>query len=109
MVESIRFSKKQVIIENQFFFLDLVLIILNSLDGRVVRVSAFVAVDSGFIYSQLLCLTFSIEKTVWKTSQQVYFWCNWERHFTGFPNLGVVDRWPVTSKRARYSAWVAFL
>ena len=32
----------------------------------------------------------------------------WERHLTEFPHLGVVDRWPATSKRAHYSALIAF-
>ena len=30
------------------------------------------------------------------------------RTLSGFPHLGVVDRWPVTPKRARYSALIAF-
>ena len=30
-----------------------------------------------------------------------------KRHLAGFPHLGVVDRWLVTPKRARYSALVA--
>ena len=29
--------------------------------------------------------------------------------FSGFPHVGVVDRWPATSKRARYCALIAFL
>ena len=34
-------------------------------------------------------------------SRQVYLlWC-WERHFTEFPHLSVVNRWPATPKRAR--------
>ena len=34
-------------------------------------------------------------------SRQVYLLCRWERHFTGFPHLSVVDRWPANLKRAR--------
>ena len=30
------------------------------------------------------------------------------KHLAGFPHLGVVDRWPATSKRVRYSALIAF-
>ena len=52
-------------------------------------------------YSQLPCLTFSIEGTVWRTSRQVYLLCRWERHLAGFPHLGVVERCPATPKRAR--------
>ena len=34
-------------------------------------------------------------------SRQVYSLCRWERHLTGFPHNGVVDRWLATPKRAR--------
>ena len=30
------------------------------------------------------------------------------RRLAGFAHLGVIDRWPVTPKRARYSALIAF-
>ena len=46
-------------------------------------------------------MTFSIKETVWRASWQVYLLCRWERHLTGIPYLGVVDRWPATPKRAR--------
>ena len=59
-------------------------------------------------YSQLPCLTLSIEGTAWRTSRQAYLLRRWERHLAGFPHLGVVDRWPATSKRARYSTLIAF-
>ena len=46
--------------------------------------------------------------TAWRTSRQFYLLCRWERHLAGFPHLGLIDRWPVTPKRARYSALIAF-
>ena len=61
-----------------------------------------------FTVKLLPCLTLSIKGTVWKTSRQVYLLCCWERHLAGFPHLRVVDRWPATLKRARYSALIAF-
>ena len=85
----------------------------NSSDGRVVRSVCLLSCRIGFDsesgqtndfknwYSQLPCLTLSIEGTVWRTSRQVYLLCRWERHLAGFPHLGVVDRWPATPKRAR--------
>ena len=33
--------------------------------------------------------------------RQVYLLCRWERHLKEFPDLGVADRWPATSKRTR--------
>ena len=30
--------------------------------------------------------------------------CRWERHLAGFSFIDVVERWPATSKGARYSA-----
>ena len=41
-----------------------------------------------------------------KTSRQVYLLCRWERHVAGFPHLGVIARWPATSKRVHYSALI---
>ena len=92
----------------------------NSSDGRVVRASASGAVDSLVLDSEsgqtddfiigihsYLLLDVSINGTVWKTSRQVYLWCRWEGHLAGFPHLGVVDTWPATPKRARYSALIA--
>ena len=60
-------------------------------------------------YSQLPCLTFNIKGSVWRTSRLVYLLCRWERRLAGFSHIGVVDRWPATPKRARYSALIAFL
>ena len=47
----------------------------------------------------------AFEGTEWRTSRQVYLLCLWERHLTGFSHFGVVDRWPVTLKRARIAHW----
>ena len=88
-------------------------VFLNRSDGRVVWSVCFwigrlgvrfrVGSNQWLLnwYSQLPCFTFSIEGTAWRTSRQVYLLCRWERHVTGFPHLGVVDRWPTTPKRAR--------
>ena len=84
----------------------------------MVRASASRAVNLSLIPSrvkpmiknwctQLLCLTLSIKRTLWRTSRQVYLLCRWERHLAGFFHLGVVDRWLTTPKRVRYSAFIA--
>ena len=85
----------------------------DSSDGRVVWSVCLLSCRLGFDsesgqtndlkigYSQLPCLTLSIEGTVWRTSRQVYLLCRRERHLAGFPHLGVVDRWLATPKRAR--------
>ena len=79
---------------------------------RVVRGSTLRAVDLGLIpsrvkattlrlvFTALPCLTLSIKGTVWRTSLHVYLLCCWERHLSGFPHPGVVDRWLATPKRA---------
>ena len=79
-------------------------------DGQVVRAwrciePTRILLESGQTndFSQLPCLTLSINGTVWRTSRQVYL-CHGEKHLAGFPHLGVVDRWPFTPKRARHSA-----
>ena len=104
------------------------------LNDRVVRAYASEAVDTSLMLSRvkpmsfklLPCLPLSLKGSVWRASRQVYL-CLWERkrhlvlkdtriplketrkrHLAGFPHLGVVDRWPATSERARYSALVAF-
>ena len=61
-----------------------------------------------FNYSQLLCLTLSINGTVWRTSRQVCFLCHWQRQLVGFPHLGVVAIWPAIPKLVRHSALIAF-
>ena len=45
----------------------------------------------------------------WRTNRQVFLklWCRWEKHLAGLPHFRVVDRWPETPKRARYSALIA--
>ena len=79
------------------------LINFNSSDGRVVRAFASGAIHSGLIPIRVNPMTlklvftaslldFSIKGTVWRTTPQVYLLCRWERHLTGFPHLGVVDR-----------------
>ena len=60
------------------------------------------------LHSQLPCLMVSVEWTVWRTSRQVYLLCHWEKHLVGFPHPRVIDKWPTTSKLARYSALIAF-
>ena len=86
---------------------------------RLVRASAFGTVDCRVIPSrgnpmtlELIFLVFQLDaqhqRNSVKNKWQVYL-CGWERHLAGFPHLGVVDRWPATSERARYSALIAFL
>ena len=42
---------------------------------------------------------------MWRTSRQVCSLCRWEKHLTGFPHLGVKDKWAATRKRARIAHW----
>ena len=87
----------------------------------MVRASASgAAVHSGFIPNRVkpmnlkLLLTASLpdahnlSKLLWRASRLLYLMRRWERHLAGFPHLGVVERWPVTPNRARYSALIAF-
>ena len=90
-------------------------IIKTSQMAQVDRVSASGAVDWGFdsesgqtndfkklvFAAASLLLTFSIKGTVWRTSWQVRLLCRWERHLTGFPHLGVVDKCLAPPKQAR--------
>ena len=58
-------------------------------------------------YSQLPCLTLSIEGTEWRTSRQVCLLCRWERHLAGFLHLSVVNRRPVAPSKTLHSALIA--
>ena len=87
----------------------------------MLRASVFGIVNSGFIpsrvqpmalklpFTALLYLTLSMKRTMWRTSQKVCLLLRWEKHLAEFFHLRVVDRWPTTGKRARYSDSVAFL
>ena len=45
---------------------------------------------------------------VWRASRQVYLLCRWNKHLAELPYLSVVNKWPATRKRGRYSALIAF-
>ena len=94
-------------------------LVFNRSDGRVVRASASESVDLGFDFEsgQTNDLKIDVHSfPAWRStfkgqcgeSRQVHLLCRWERHLARFPHLGVVDRWPATPKRARYSALIAF-
>ena len=70
--------------------------------------SRLTATNISVFYIYRLHMPISLEGTVWRTSRQVYLLCHWGGHLAEFPHLGVVDRWPATPMRARYSAMVAF-
>ena len=76
------------------------------------RASASGSVDLGFDselgqtnYFNIGIHSFPARRSAFKgqcgESRQVYLLCRWERHLTEFPDLGVVDRWLATPKRAR--------
>ena len=64
---------------------------------RCMRASASGAEDSGLIPGRVKPMTL---KLVFTASRK--------KHLAGLPHLGVIDRWPATPKRARYSAFIIF-
>ena len=91
----------------------------NSSDGRVVRAFAFGAVKSGLIPSRVKPMTIKLQFKASLLDAQH------QRNNVGnkpaslfvvplgkarkrFPHLGVVDRWPPASKRARCSVLMVF-
>ena len=79
-----------------------------SSDGQGDRTSSWIKPMILNWYSRLPCLTLNIERTVGRTSRQVYVLCRWERHLAGFPYLREVRRWLATPKRASSSALITF-
>ena len=76
------------------------------------------AVDFGLIPSRVKTMTLKLvfiasllaaqhKGTVSRTSRQVSV-VPLGKALSGIPHVGVVDRWPAISKRARYSALIAF-
>ena len=96
----------------------------NSSNSRVVRASSFEAEGSSLIPSLVKPMTLTLVftaslldaqlcRTVFGTSRQEQRGeqagkFSWERRLAGFPHLGVINRYPVTPKPARYSTLIAF-
>ena len=85
----------------------------------MVRASAYRAINSGLIPSRVKPMTLKLVLTASLLDAQHYrdsmenkpaslLVVRLGKTLSGISHLGVVDRWPVTSKRARHSALIAF-
>ena len=85
----------------------------------MVTASVFGTVDSGLIPSRVKPMTLRLvlvaslldAQHYWDSAENkppILLVASLQRHLAGLSHLGVVDKWPATSKRARYSALIAF-
>ena len=85
----------------------------------MVKASAYGAVDSGLIPSRVKPMTLKLvctaslldaqhEKESVRNKLASSLVVLLGKAFSGFPDVGVVGRWPETPKRTRYSALIAF-
>ena len=83
-------------------------------DNRVVRASASVTVDCGLIpcrvkpMTQFAASLLDVQYLRDSAKNKPASLLVGLLQLTGLRRFIVVDRWPVTPKRARYSAWIAF-